>query len=101
VATPKQFRRRGRWTLIIGVLLAALTVAGVALATTFSNGSYSSIAGTNLHQTPPISNTSLSPDCSSSELASLQPGEVLWHFVLTNTTDEKTGSLRRTSRPHI
>ena len=29
MATPKQFRRRGRWTLIIGTLLAALTFGAV------------------------------------------------------------------------
>ena len=29
MATPKQFRRRGRWTLILGTLFAALTVGAV------------------------------------------------------------------------
>jgi hypothetical protein len=36
VATPKQFRRRGRWTLIVGALLAALTFGAVMA---FASGS--------------------------------------------------------------
>jgi hypothetical protein len=87
VATPKQFRRRGRWVLIIGTLLATLAFVGVALATSFDqNGTYSALGGTNLHQDPPIANTDVTPQCTDAELASLPPGGVLWHFVLTQTT---------------
>jgi hypothetical protein len=95
VATPKQFRRRGRWSLVIGTLLAALALASVALATSFDpNGTYTALGGTTLHQTPPISNTSLTPSCTAEELAALPSGGVLWHFVLTNTTTLNTGVLR-------
>jgi hypothetical protein len=37
VATPKQVRRRGRWTLVIGTILAALAVGAVAYADNVSN----------------------------------------------------------------
>jgi Bacterial Ig-like domain (group 3) len=76
--------------------IVTLVVASVALATTTFdlNGTYTPLGGTTLHQHPPISNTSLTPDCTSAELASLPPGGVLWHFVLTQTTDLNTGVLR-------
>lgn len=75
--------------------VVALVLAAVAAATTFDpNGTYTPLGGTTLHQTPPISNTSLTPQCTSAELASLPPGGVLWHFVLTQTTTLNTGVLR-------
>ena len=80
--------------LTVGAAATLVAAALAALATSFDpNGNYVSIAGTNLHQTPPIANTSRPPDCTAAELASLPPGGVLWHFVLTQSSDN-AGVLR-------
>jgi len=47
-------------------------------------------ASTDLHQTPPLTwdNENTSHTCTADELAQLQPGQVLWHFRLTQTADD-------------
>jgi hypothetical protein len=65
MATPKQFRRRGRWTLILGTLLATLTFGAVMA---FASNSTT----TNI----PLNNNTAEQgtDCPT------QPG-AYWHFV--------------------
>ena len=79
-----------------GIAAIALMTAGGGFATpsAFAPGPYVSIAGTNLHQTPPIDSSSLTPDCSADDLSKISSGEVLWHFVLTQTTAQNSGLLR-------
>jgi uncharacterized protein (DUF2141 family) len=67
VATPKQFRRRGRWSLIIGTLLAALTVGAVmafASSSTVTN------------------NIPLNNDTAGAA-SGCPTGGSYWHFVIT------------------
>jgi hypothetical protein len=80
VATPKQFRRRGRWTLIIGTLLAALTVGAVmAFASSSTAGltvNWDGKNGTNSDGTCKdfLDDSDLTPG----------PGQQGWLFILTS-----------------
>jgi len=65
-------------------LLSALLLTGVI-------GTGVVLADTSLHQTGPIAAEEFgNQECGDTEVA---PGETLWHFVLTQTTDENTGTL--------
>jgi len=71
-------------SLVIATMALTLAAVGVASAT-------------DLHQTPPITpTTDGNTECTADELASVQPGQVLWHFILTQTSDGKTGTLHAT-----
>jgi hypothetical protein len=83
---------------IAAVVLVALATAGGSLATpsTFDpTATYTSIAGTDLHSSQ-VGSTSdtFTSECSEGELDQLGTGEVLWHFVLVQTTDLSSGTLR-------
>jgi Bacterial Ig-like domain (group 3) len=94
----------GRKLGLFAGLLATLGVVAVALvsfalATTFNPGGvYAPLGGNTLNQQLPISNTSLTPDCSESanppEIG-FDPasGGVLWHFILTSPA-QTSGLLR-------
>jgi hypothetical protein len=80
VATPKQFRRRGRWSLIIGTVLAALTFGAV-----MAFASSSSVGGITVTWTGNGTNTDGTcqsflndPDLTPG------PGQQGWLFILTS-----------------
>jgi hypothetical protein len=83
---------------ITAVALVALAVAGSGLATSSgfdANATYTSIAGTDLHASQVgASSDNFTSECSSDELSQISDGEVLWHFVLVQTTALNTGALR-------
>jgi hypothetical protein len=56
-------------------------------------------ANTSLHQPPPITPTAGDnnpAECTTAVLDSLQPGQVVWHFILNQTTAVDTGTLHAT-----
>jgi thrombospondin type 3 repeat protein/Big-like domain-containing protein len=75
MATPKQFRRRARWSLIIGMLFAALMFGAVAYADDVSNNLDTSVEAT-------LENMPLTVGGAD--------GSVQFHLAPTNT-DEKNG----------
>ena len=79
-------------------LLIALTLFTGALALTSRVGSaIAECAGTPLHTAHVGANSeTFAEDCDLPDGVTLQPGEVLWHFVLTQTTDPKTMTLNAT-----
>jgi hypothetical protein len=96
-------------TLALAALAAiaatlSVGVANAATPTSFDpDGTYSSIAGTNLNPAHVGANSDTfkteeeactDPIEGLPENESLDPGQVLWHFVLTSTEAENTGSLR-------
>src|SRR5262249_8588202 len=84
-------------TAIAAVALIALAVVGSGLATSsgFAPGPYTSIAGTDLHASQIGSNSdTFNNECSSDDQSQISGTEVLWHFVLVQTTALNTGSLR-------
>jgi hypothetical protein len=93
-------RKLGLFAGLLSALgLVAVALVSFALATTFNPvGVYAPLGGNTLNQALPISNTSLTPDCSESanppEIG-FDPvsGGVLWHFILT-TPAQTSGLLR-------
>ena len=73
---------------IASVFMVVTTMfAGAALATTFQDVAYVSIAGTDLHDAHlDAESDNFKEECKEGDKESLDPGEVLWHFVLTQTT---------------
>jgi hypothetical protein len=84
-------------TAFAAIVLVALAAAGSSSATPsgFGAGPYVSIAGTNLHASQVGSSSdTFTNECSSDETNQLGTGEVLWHFVLVQTTALNSGELR-------
>jgi hypothetical protein len=81
---------------IASVFMVVTTMfAGAALATTFQDVAYVSIAGTDLHDAHlDAESDNFKEECKEGDKESLDPGEVLWHFVLTQTTTLNGGLLR-------
>src|SRR5438477_12313449 len=96
-------RRFGLRTKFVGlaaiaaVALIALVVVGSGSATSSGcgPGPYVSIAGTDLHASQIGSNSStFNNGCDSDDQSQISGTEVLWHFVLVQTTALNTRSLR-------
>jgi hypothetical protein len=88
--SPSQTKRRMR---VLGWVALASMVALVALGPS-AGGAGAIPAVTNLHQTPPIPSTAPEFQGDLAECAGLNlaAGQVLWHFVLVQTTAPLAGS---------
>jgi hypothetical protein len=82
-------------TALAAAVVVALMVAGSGAATSagfVTGGTYTSIAGTDLHSSQVGSDsTTFTQDCSDFTPTN---GDVLWHFVLVQTTAVNAGTLR-------
>jgi hypothetical protein len=87
-----------RVPIALKALILALTLVTTALALTGRVGSaIAECAGTPLHAAHVGANSeTFAEDCDLPDGVTLQPGEVLWHFVLTQTSDPKTMTLNAT-----
>ena len=90
ILSPRRARRRLRplgWVALASML--ALVILGPS-----AGGAGAITAATNLHQTPPISSTDPAFQGDTTECAGLNlaAGQVLWHFVLVQTTAPLAGS---------
>jgi hypothetical protein len=65
--------------------LELLVVLLFALALAMPMSASVAFADTSLHQTPPIEWEGYEQKCESDQELALEPGEVLWHFVLTSS----------------
>ena len=94
MATPKQFRRRGRWSLIVGALLAALTFGAVMA---FASGSD---VGTTVNWDK--NGTNADGSCKTflddSDL-NPAPGQQGWLFILTQPASGATYQLTTSFTP--
>lgn len=90
ILSPRRARRRLR---LLGWVALASMLALAVLAPS-AGGAGAITVGTNLHQTPPISSTDPAFQGDTTECAGLNlaAGQVLWHFVLVQTTAPLAGS---------
>jgi hypothetical protein len=97
VATPRQFKRRGRWTLILGVLFAALTFGAVMA---YAGSSSSSVTGITVNwDGKGVNDNGTCESFVSDPDLNPGPGQQGWLFILTSPASGATYQLTTSFTP--